>query len=132
MLPQKAKTVVTIYKVMAWITIILGTLGSIIAMISGGLVTGVLAMGDDSWAAIAGGLTIVFGLIGIVMSVIFGILYFMIAKHLPLKKDWARILAIIFGILMLFSFPIGTVLGIILLINIFSDEFKAWWEGSPS
>lgn len=130
MLPQKVKTNITIFKVMAWITIILGTLGCIIAIVVGGIAASAIALDDNPGGMLAGGVSIIIGLIGVVFCVAFGILYLMIAKNLPLKKDWARILGIVLSVLMLFSFPIGTVLGIILLVNFFSDEFKQWWENA--
>jgi len=97
-----------------------------------GTAASIVATEDAQGAAIVGGMGIGVAIFGIIISVIFGILYFLIAKNIPLKKDWARILGIIFAILMLFSFPIGTVIGIILLINISSDEFKNWWEASQT
>ncbi|RKZ27794.1 hypothetical protein DRQ29_02975 [bacterium] len=51
------------------------------------------------------------------------------------KKNWAKTVGIILAILMLFSFPIGTTLGIIILIDLFSDEGKQWFaegESNPS
>jgi len=44
-------------------------------------------------------------------------------------KSWARILAIILGILNLILFPIGTAVGIYTLIIMFNDEAKALFNG---
>ena len=66
----------------------------------------------------------------IIMGVVIFFLYFMTAKGVANKKNYGKIMAIIFGILMLFSVPIGTILGIIILINMFSEEGKAWFAGA--
>lgn len=49
-------------------------------------------------------------------------------------KSWARILAIILGILNLILFPIGTAVGIYTLIIMFNEEAKAQFngEGTPA
>jgi hypothetical protein len=44
-------------------------------------------------------------------------------------KSWARILAIILGIINLILFPIGTALGIYTLIIMFNEEAKALFNG---
>jgi hypothetical protein len=49
-------------------------------------------------------------------------------------KSWARILAIILGILNLILFPVGTAVGIYTLIIMFNEEAKALFngEGTPA
>ena len=49
-------------------------------------------------------------------------------------KSWARILAIILGIINLLFFPIGTAVGIYTLIIMFNEEAKALFngEGTPA
>ena len=49
-------------------------------------------------------------------------------------KSWARILAIILGIINLLLFPIGTALGIYTLVIMFNEETKALFrgEGTPA
>ena len=44
-------------------------------------------------------------------------------------KAWARILAIILGIINLILFPIGTAVGIYTLIIMFNEETKALFSG---
>ena len=50
-----------------------------------------------------------------------GVLYIYLAKAIKEYKMWAKVVQIIFAVLGLFSFPIGTVIGIfvlwVLLIN---------------
>ena len=120
-LPSKVKTNVTIFKVLAWISIILGIIMGIIFIVIG------IASGasEDATSVMV---FIVSGVLTLIMCVVLGILYFLVAKGIRNRKGWAKILGIIFSILMLTSIPIGTVLGIILLINFFNDEFKNWYE----
>ncbi|MGC9315456.1 MAG: hypothetical protein ACP5G4_07485 [bacterium] len=62
-------------------------------------------------------------------GIIIGVLYFFVAKGIHNRKDWARIVGFILAILMLVSIPIGTILGIILLIGFSDEESKAWFYG---
>ncbi len=73
---------------------------------------GALAAGATCWA--------VFGIIALI--------YFAIAYGLLKGQHWARIVAIIFAILSLFSIPIGTIIGIIVLWYLFKPDVKAWFQ----
>ena len=91
------------------------------------MVTAMLAMmgmgGNGEMGAMIG--------IGTVCWVVFGILaliYFAIAYGLLKGQHWARIAAIIFAILSLFSIPIGTIIGIIVLWYLFKPDVKAWFQ----
>lgn len=55
---------------------------------------------------------------------IFFLLHHFVAKGAKEKKDWAKIASAIIGIIMLVGFPIGTLIGIYLLIN------NSGWESS--
>lgn len=62
---------------------------------------------------------------------IFGIValfYFVTGYGLYKGKDWARLIAIVFAIIGLINIPIGTVISIIILIYLFKDEVKAYFE----
>lgn len=72
------------------------------------------------------------GVFFIIMGVVVFILYFITAKGVANKRNYGKILAIIFGILMLPNIPIGTVLGIVILINIFGEQGKAWFAGTAA
>lgn len=120
MIPQKLKTNATIFKVLGWIAIILFILGGI-GMIIGGLVAG-----DDS--ATLG--LVIGGIVTIVVGVLIGWLYLAISKGIYNRKDWAKTVGFILAILMLFSVPIGTILGIFLLIGFSDEESKAWFSGA--
>jgi len=59
-----------------------------------------------------------------IVGLFFGILFFFTAKGLINQKKWARISAMISGILLLFGFPIGTIVGILLIYGM----TKGWPE----
>jgi hypothetical protein len=68
-----------------------------------------------------GGLLAALGAIGIII----GLIYFLIAWGLWTLKPWARMMAIIFAVIGLLSFPVGTVISIIILWYLFKPEIKA-------
>ena len=49
------------------------------------------------------------------------VIHFMIARGAQRRAGWARICSMILGILMLPGFPIGTIVGIYLLVNAVQD-----------
>lgn len=53
--------------------------------------------------------------LGAIFGLLFAVLLFFTSRGLMHQKQWARIATIILGGLMLFGFPIGTVIGIILI-----------------
>ena len=77
-----------------------------------------------------GGGAIMFGLGGGVLAavggfvIIVGIIDFVIAFGLWNLQPWARIVAIIFAIIGLLSFPIGTIISVIILWYLFKPEIK--------
>ena len=125
-MPGGIKAVKMIYTILAWLVLVVMVLVGIIMMIVGGAAG---ASGEEGAAAAAGvgfGMAIFY----IIMGVVIFFLYFMTAKGVANKKNYGKIMAIIFGILMLFSVPIGTILGIIILINMFGEQGKQWFAGA--
>ena len=57
---------------------------------------------------------------------------FLIAYGMFNYKSWARILAIIFAIINLPLFPIGTAVGIYTLVIMFNDEVKSLFRGEAA
>ena len=73
----------------------------------------------------------IFPEVGIVCWAVFGIialLYFVIAFGLWKGMGWARMVAIIFAIIGLLGFPIGTIISIVILVYLFKDDVKAYFE----
>ena len=127
-MPGGIKAVKMIYTILAWLVLVVMVLVGSIMMIIGGA-AGV--SGEEGAAAVAG-VGIGMAIFYIIMGVVIFFLYFMTAKGVANKKNYGKIMAIIFGILMLFSIPIGTILGIIILINMFNDQGKAWFAGGAA
>jgi len=63
-----------------------------------------------------------------VISLIFSILYIITGLGLWTLKPWARVIAIALAIISLLSFPIGTIIGIIVLWYLFKPEIKEAFE----
>jgi hypothetical protein len=106
-------------KVLGWLYIIMGVVGLVIGACVGTLIVGGgLISGDRDAIAVTtivslfvGGFLLVTSLPGILAG--WGLL-----AH----KSWARILAIILGILNLPGFPVGTALGVYTLYVLLDDE----------
>ena len=113
-------------KVLGWLWIIMGALGllgalcAFVGIAGGGLISG------DQDAIIATSITstAICGFVFLVSipNIIAGI-------GLLKYKSWARILAIILGVLNLFAFPIGTALGIYTLWALLNKETPPLFEG---
>ena len=66
-------------------------------------------------------------LLGAFGGLILAILLHFTSKGLLKQKKWARITTIILGILMLFGFPVGTIVGVLLIYG----TTKGWPEQLP-
>lgn len=53
--------------------------------------------------------------IGAIFGLFFAVILFFISKGLMNQKQWARVATLIMGVMMLFGFPVGTIIGIILI-----------------
>lgn len=87
-------------------------------LVSAGLTAASGAEGDELVAGLLG------PLIGVCVVVIFAAVYGFIGYSLLKLQSWARIAAIVLAILALCSFPIGTILGGIVLYFMFQPEVK--------
>jgi hypothetical protein len=113
-------------KIVAWLYIVMGLLGILLALVVGALIAGGgLISGDDTAirvttivSIILGGLVILLSVPGVVAGI--GLLSF---------KPWARILAIILSVLNLPGFPIGTLVGIYALWALLDSESSRLFEG---
>ncbi len=114
-------------KVIGWLWIAIGVM-SILMVVIGLIVInwpGNVPSPRDSLIATSG--VLCFFLPGIIVEFVAG-------SYLLEFKAWARILAIILGIINLPFFPIGTALGIYTLVIMFNEETKALFrgEGTPA
>ena len=112
-------------RILGWLWIIFGVLGILGALCIGISTAGGGLISQDDTAI----------LVTLIVAVVCGGLFFLgsalniIAGVGLLKyKSWARILAIILGIVNLFGFPIGTALGIYTFWVMFNEETKHLFE----
>ncbi|MBN1877637.1 MAG: hypothetical protein JXA33_25665 [Anaerolineae bacterium] len=109
-------------KILGWLYIVLSALGVLIGGFVLMLLLSIGVISGEEEAAIiltivglfVGGIMLVLSAPGIVAGI--GLLKF---------KSWARILAIILGVLNLPGFPIGTVLGIYTLVVLLTEDAGA-------
>ena len=124
---MKTQEMKTHVKIVAWLYIVMGFLGILIALVVGAIILGGgLISGDDTAirvtaivAVILGGLVILLSVPGVVAGI--GLLSF---------KPWARILTIILSVLNLPGFPIGTLVGIYSLWALLDSETSLLFEGN--
>jgi len=106
-------------KVLGWLYIVLGVLGVLLGAFILVFLLSIGVVADDREAM--GILFIVGMFVGAVMTVVsapgifvgFGLLNF---------KSWARVFALVLGILNLPGFPMGTVLGVYTLISLLTED----------
>jgi len=112
-------------RILGWLWIIFGVLGILGALCIGiGTAGGGLISQDDTAILVTSIVAVVCGglfFLGNALNIIAGV-------GLLKYKSWARILAIILGIINLFGFPIGTALGIYTFWVLFNEETKQLFE----
>jgi hypothetical protein len=112
--------------VVAWLHIVLGAIGIIVAIFLFFIIAGAgMISGDEIAIALT---AMVAWFLGILISVL-SIPGIIGGVYLLKRKEWARILLIVVAILDLLNFPFGTALGIYTLWVLMKDEtiqyFKA-------
>lgn len=115
-------------KILGWLYLVFGLFGLLGAVLVGlfGVGTGMLAAFDSVGAGAIVGAASVFAA---VVVAIFALPAVLVGWGLLARKSWARILAIIVGVLNLINFPIGTILGVYTLWVMFQDEVKYQFNG---
>ena len=61
------------------------------------------------------------------VSAAWGVLDLAVSRGISQKKTWARTVGMILGILWLPGIPIGTILGVFILVGLLGDEANAWF-----
>ncbi|ADV68572.1 hypothetical protein [Deinococcus maricopensis] len=124
MVPQKLSWVTT----SLIITMVLGVLGLLLLPFLGGFLNMVLGASSENAQELqiarlfTGASLWVSGLVGIAWLVF----EFFTFKALQAGKSWGRIAAIVIGIISLLNFPIGTILGIFMLIGAFDPDVQRY------
>jgi hypothetical protein len=127
---MESRSMPTGVAVLKWYFIIWGIITVLVGLILPWVIMGMVRMaveatGEVGAQAFAGGIVFFWGF----FAICWGILDVLIGVFLAKGAGWARIAAIIVGILSLLSFPIGTALGIICLVVLFGEEGKAYFMG---
>lgn len=105
--------------------------GLMLTLIYGGVGLAMLGMSRHEEEMFTGGFMLAFGLIfGIVMLIVSS-LYLFTGLKIRKQRNIGRILGIVVSILSLFSFPLGTALGIYGLWFFFGDAGKSLYSGMP-
>lgn len=107
---QTAQTIVKVFAVLAWIGAAFSILSGLGMLLGSGPLAALMSNGGD--AAAASLLGALGAALGVVMLVV-GALYVFVGRGLWKHKSWARIVTLIFAVLSLFAFPIGTIIGAI-------------------
>jgi hypothetical protein len=118
--------------VLQWYFIILGgisiLLGLVLPPIFAGIMRAAMLEAEPELYPISA----VFGLIAFfwgLFGVGYGAFQVLIGVFLGKGRGWARIAALVVGILSLFNVPVGTVLGILCLVFLLGEEGKAYFGG---
>ena len=123
-MPDKIKTAKVLLQILGWLKII----SAFLVFITFLVVTFIIGVSIQEDAFLPGAIV---GSVGILIStcmVIVGVVFLLVADGIDKKKMWAKIVGIVLGILILPAIPIGTVLGIFILIGLFSEEASTWFE----
>lgn len=106
--------------------------GLLMLLIYGGMGVALMGAGPDSEARLAGGMILVIGVIVAIVIVVFSALYLYTGFKIRKEQSIGRTLGIIVSVLSLFSFPLGTALGIYGLWFLLGDLGKSLYFGQPA
>jgi small-conductance mechanosensitive channel len=106
--------------------------GLLMLLIYGGMGAFLMGAGPDAEAKFAGGLILVIGLVVAVVVVLFSALYFYTGIKIRKEQSIGRTLGIIVSVLSLFSFPLGTALGVYGLWFFLGDLGKGLYLGTAA
>jgi len=114
---QTAKTIVLIIAILGFIGAGMALLGGLAMVFFGGVFFESMMQGAEVFAVLG-------GLAG-VMLILIGALELWIFYKFLKYANWARIVVIILSVLMLFNFPLGTVLGALYIYFLaFNEDVK--------
>ena len=106
--------------------------GLLLVLIYGGMGVALIGGGRDDEARLVGGMIFVIGLIVAVVIIAFSALYLYTGFKIRKQQSIGRTLGIIVSVLSLFSFPLGTALGVYGLWFLLGDMGKELYLGHPA
>lgn len=104
--------------------------GLILLLIYGGMGVALIGTGRDDEARLAGGLIMGIGMVVGVFVILFSALFFFTGIKIRKQQSIGRTLGIIVSVLSLFSFPLGTALGVYGLWFLLGDLGKGLYLGN--
>ena len=122
-IPKSRPDGITLLSILFWILAIFAIIGGLLMVGAKDAIIDMMKNQPDISQSIIDfmeSLVIVIGAIALII----GILYIITGLGLWTMKPWARIIAIILAIISLLSFPIGTIIGILVLWYLFKPEIK--------
>lgn len=114
--------------ILGWLQILIGILDLLMALMVFGVVAGiglVLGLTGEPFLPVFGGA--VGTILGILLAVT-ALPNLLAGVGLLARKNWARILALILGLLNVFKFPWGTALAAYTFWALTGDEARGWFE----
>lgn len=123
-MPGKIQMAKVVLQITGWLAILSGA-AFLLMSIFGSVIIGT-SVEENSLIG-----SLIVGVMGFVMTVIaiaVGVLCFMTAKGVVNKKNWAKVVGIVLGILYLPGFPVGTILGVLILVGLLSSESQGWFQ----
>lgn len=104
-----AETIVKVYAILAWVSALIMLIAAIAIMVGGSMMGtfGTMMYGDLAIAGMVGAVATIVAVLLLCIAALYVITGIGLWHH----KSWARVLAIIYSVLSLFSFPVGTLLG---------------------
>jgi uncharacterized membrane protein (DUF2068 family) len=123
-MPGKIQMAKVVLQITGWLAILSGA-AFLLMSIFGSVIIGT-SVEENSLIG-----SLIVGVMGFVITVIaiaVGVLCLMTAKGVVNKRNWAKVVGIVLGILYLPGFPVGTVLGVLILVGLLSSESQGWFQ----
>lgn len=114
-------------KILGWLHVFYGVFGLFLAaIVFGGTMLGMLYAGSMTNSVIVGATA---GFLGVFFALL-AIPHILAGYGLLTRKEWARVLTIILGVIALIRFPLGTALGAYTLWVLLSKDGAAQFQSS--
>jgi len=122
-MPSKINTARICLLVLAWLSVLSAVFVALMFL----LLTLGIGLSNEEGSGIG---AIIFGSFGLIISLAsaaLALLTFLVAKGIREKKNWAKITGIVIAVLNILNVPLGTILGILILIGLIDEDATAWF-----
>ncbi len=126
-MPSQIRAASLILKIVGWIEIVSGILLLVIFLIIGIALGTLIESETEAPGNIFAGIFLIIGIILAILTGGIGVVSIFTARGIDNRKKWAKIVGIVLAALKLSNFPLGTALGIILIIFLVSEDAKVWF-----